>query len=422
MCFSHQAAAAASDSSKPPSTLSLACPVLPPRTPSKRILEVILHHRIQLSGFLGDYLVATLAKCGAAVEAWKLSLTLPRRTVFSWSAIISAHVDGGHHSEALKLYQCMQEDNVQPNKFTLISLFKSCAVLPDLLQGKKLHECARRLGIATDAFVGSSLVNMYGKCGTIAEAEDAFCNLSSQDIISWTSMLSAYVEQGQGEKALLLYRQMLKEGLGAREITSVIALQACGILAEKEVLVEQRVKVKALALARALHADSSGEGYASHLMVGNTLVSVYGKCKSIVEAEHAFYSTSVHDVVSWNAMLSAYIEISKPEKTLQLYCQMRMESIEPEQVTFIMLLQACGAFAKKEEVSFIDGQPIKSTALELVNSLHIDCLRRGCASGMAVASTLVDVYGKCGSVSVSCSSGMQCLGPLFFLPTLNKNR
>eukprot|EP00250_Pteridium_aquilinum_P035376 c9282_g1_i1 orf=40-873(+) len=178
---------------------------------AKQIHAYITHQLIPLRGFLGDYLVVTLAKCGAAVEAWQISHSLPRRTVFSWSAIISAYVDCGYYSEALKLFQCMQEEHVEPNKFTLVSLFKACGLIPDLLQGKRLHDYARRRGCASDAFVGSSLVCMYGKCGTVAEAEDAFCALFPQDIVSWTSLLSAYVEQGQGEKALLLYRQMQEE-------------------------------------------------------------------------------------------------------------------------------------------------------------------------------------------------------------------
>ncbi|KAI5077830.1 hypothetical protein GOP47_0007654 [Adiantum capillus-veneris] len=332
----------------PPSSDTLlfllkACLRLKSLPQAKRILACIFHHRIQLSGFLGDYLVVTLAKCGAATEAWKLSCTLPCRTIFSWSAIISVHVDHGDHSEALKLYQCMQEENVHPNKFTLVSLFKACGFLSNLTQGKKLHEYARRMGLASDAFVG----------------------------------------------------------LGIREVTSVIALQACGILAEKEVFEEQRIKVKSLALARALHADAVVEGYASRLMVGNTLVSAYGKCKSIADAEHAFCAMSMRDVVSWNAMLSAYIERSEGRKALQLYCQMQVENTEPEHVTFIMLLQACAAIAKKEETSFMNGQPIKPIALEVANSLHMDSLRRGFASDMIVASTLLDVYGKCGSVPLA---------------------
>ena len=50
--------------------------------------------------------------------------------------------------------------------------------------------------------VASTLVDMYVKCGSLAEAENVFNKLVHKDIVLWTVLISGYVEHGYGEKAL----------------------------------------------------------------------------------------------------------------------------------------------------------------------------------------------------------------------------
>ncbi|KAH7300960.1 hypothetical protein KP509_23G005700 [Ceratopteris richardii] len=292
----------------------------------------------------------------------------------------------------------MQNENVPLNKFTLVSLFKACGMVQDLLQGRELHEYARKRGLTTDPYVGSTLVSMYGRCGTVTDAENAFCELSHPDIVSWTSLLSAYVEQGDGEKALLLYRQMLEEGIGKAELPLVIALKACGILAEKDAIEDQPVKLRSRALALALHADARAKGAISGLLVGNTLVSTYGKCRAIAESEATFCSMSFHDVVSWNVMLSAYVDGFKVVKALQLYCQMQKEKVDAELLTFVILLQACSALAKQENSPSINGHSVKLIVPEIAKALQADAHRRDLETDISVGSALLDVYRKCGNI------------------------
>eukprot|EP00250_Pteridium_aquilinum_P019583 c24490_g15_i1 orf=40-1221(+) len=159
---------------------------------TKQVHAHLVQHRIELSGILGDYLTVTLAKCGAIDTALQVSSALPRLTVFSWTAMISAYVECGHMHEALKLHQRMQEDGVEPNTFTYVSLFKACSTLQDLELGKRLHADARRKGFVSDVYVGSTLVSMYGKCRAVVDAQELFAALSGRSIVSWNAMLSAY--------------------------------------------------------------------------------------------------------------------------------------------------------------------------------------------------------------------------------------
>eukprot|EP00250_Pteridium_aquilinum_P001492 c11690_g1_i1 orf=3-347(-) len=115
-------------------------------------------------------------------------------------------------------------------------------------------------------------------------------------------MLSAYVEQGQGKEALMLYRQMLEVGERPTELTFVSALQACSIREGQEESSAKALsrKLATLEIVQALHADARKER-AVHVSLGNTLVSMYGKYGTLSEAQNMFMSMTQRDVVSWNA-------------------------------------------------------------------------------------------------------------------------
>eukprot|EP00250_Pteridium_aquilinum_P004606 c14815_g1_i1 orf=2-742(-) len=155
---------------------------------AKQVHSHLSLHCTSLTGLLGDYLVVTLAKCGAADDAYELATTLPCRTVFSWSAMVTAYADSDRGQESLEMLQQMQEEGIEPNNYTFVGLFKACGILLDLEKGKKLHGDTCRNGYASDPFVGNTLVSMYAKCGAVLEAENVFEALAERDVVSWNAM------------------------------------------------------------------------------------------------------------------------------------------------------------------------------------------------------------------------------------------
>ncbi len=59
-----------------------------------------------------------------------------------------------------------------------------------------------------DVFVGSSLVDMYAKCGSMEDAWRVFNKMPSQDVVTWTAMILGHVKCRQGEKTLELFHKM----------------------------------------------------------------------------------------------------------------------------------------------------------------------------------------------------------------------
>ncbi|KAH7294703.1 hypothetical protein KP509_27G014200 [Ceratopteris richardii] len=118
---------------------------------------------------------------------------------------------------------------------------------------------------------------------------------------------------------------------------------------------------------------------------------MYSKCKAIIEAESAFNALSLQDIVAWNAMLSAYKSHGLEEETLLLYKHMQHEGLAPNQISFMIVLEACGNMAKRN-------YSYSSIALDIAYGLHSD-IRKACyANDDFVNTALMSAYGNCGAL------------------------
>ncbi|KAI5076972.1 hypothetical protein GOP47_0009037 [Adiantum capillus-veneris] len=362
---------------------------------AKTVYAHLQQKDVKLSGLVGDCLAMTLAKCSCLEDARTVFDNLPSRTVFSWTAMIRAYVECGNSLEALQMYVGMQEDGVEPDNHTFVSLLKACGETGDLHKGKELHEAVQDRGFSSDAFIRTTLVSMYCKCGAIAAAENLLLESQACNIESVNAMLSAYVENGHPKKALLLFRQLPEEGIKADDVTFNVALQACTALADMEDIThvgQHSVRFTPHEIGQALHADSKKGGFSAKTSLGTTLVKMYGKCGTIEKAENAFCGLSKHDVISWSSILSAYVEHNLGEKSLQVFRYIQQIGIVPDRQAFAIAFQACGTLAEGED----DTAASRYKALQIGKALHLDAWRRGFASDVFVGNTIVSMYCKCG--------------------------
>lgn len=364
----------------------------------RRFLGYLLQHNVDLTGSLGNSFVETLARCGCIEEAFKVFYHVHQRSVSTWTALMSACNKCKQSERTLELYLLMQKDGIEPNSHAYVSLFKACSVLHNFYEGKKLHEEAKAKGVTLDIYVNNSLVNMYGKCGDIAEAEHVFYAMPERNLTSWTSMMSAYVDTGQGEKALQLYRFMLAVNVFPNQHTFAVAIQACCIIFDKRKFSGIPIKSLCLEIGQALHADARQSPFISNVFVSTTLVHMYGKLGKIQEAENIFFSVSQLDSILCNAMLYAYVEQGQGELALQLYRHMLWQHVFPDQKTFVLVVQACGVLAESEESVVVDGHSVKEKSFEICQALHDDAQRRGFSSNVFLRTTFLGVYAKCGII------------------------
>ncbi|KAH7283603.1 hypothetical protein KP509_34G015500 [Ceratopteris richardii] len=363
----------------------------------KNVRDHIVQFCTPITGILGDYLVAALAKCGAVDDAQKIAKGLQHRTVFSYTAIISAFVDLGSESEALEMYECMRKENISANPFTYVSLLKACSNLRDLPLGSMIHVDIREQGLAADNLVGNCLVSMYGKCGDILAAENAFLELSYRDIVSWTAMLSAYLEQKQINKAIQLFRQMHEEGMLPNHLTCIVALKICISLGEKEVN-DELAKSFSLELGQSIHAYARKNDLLSDPLIGTTLISMYGKCGSIKMAEHVFNILHEKSIISCNAMLAAYVGQNQGTQALHLFKTILTMGMPPNNLTYVSAIQSCSVIAEGN-CSMVSGEcSNKALALRIGQALHLDVYMKEFDSNVLIGTALLTMYGKCGCI------------------------
>eukprot|EP01018_Ginkgo_biloba_P003196 Gb_11220 [translate_table: standard] len=147
-------------------------------------------------------------------------------------------------------------------------------------------------------------------------------------------------------------------------------------------LLQLCIKKKTLSDGKLIHAHMNERGFLSDRYLQNTLMNMYAKCGSLVEARKVFDEMSKRDVYSWTMMISAYSRQGLAREALSLFHQMERTGIQPNQVTFASVLPACAELA----------------ALEEGMEIHEQIIRNGCQSNVIVESALVDMYAKCGCI------------------------
>jgi pentatricopeptide repeat protein len=287
---------------------------------------------------------------------------------FAWNQKRTKYVKDGQSQKVMQLFQQMQREGVRPNKFTFVPVIKTCAGLGTLEDDRLVRAQLIQSGCESDVFVGSSLVDMYAKCGSIEEAWRVFDKMPSRDVVTWNAMILGHVKCGQEQKALELFQQ-IQEGMQPDSVTFVGVLNACA-------------SVVAIEEGRCAHQQIIQSGLQSDVFVCNSLVDMYAKCGSIEEAWRVFNKMPSRDVVTWTTMILGHVQCGQGQKASELFQKMQQEGVQPNSVTFVAVLNACATIVALEEGRYVHQQIIQS----------------GCESEVSVGSSLVDLYAKCGSM------------------------
>ncbi|MCO5589072.1 hypothetical protein L7F22_043037 [Adiantum nelumboides] len=117
--------------------------------------------------------------------------------------------------------------------------------------------------------------------------------------------------------------------------------------------------------------------------IGNLLIDMYGKCGSLQDGQSTFDKMLSRNLFSWNILLSAYTGCGCGESALELFSLMLEEITQPDNCSFANALVASSIL-----VSLLEGRHV-----------HFTILHQGLKLDAHLASALVSMYGKCGSLS-----------------------
>lgn len=365
----------------------------------KQVHALIVELGLESIRLLSESLICTLVKCGCLEDATEVFKESPKPSVFSCTVLIAGYTKSGEALKAVKLYHQMLLSGLNPNTYTFVSVLKACGTLADVEEGKQIHARATRDGCDLDLFVGTALVDMYAKCGSMEDAQCVFDSLPYQDVTLWTAMISGYAQQEQEEKALQLYAKMHFTHARPDAWTFASVLKVCSGLAAKEESLQvagKFVKPKSLCLGKALHAEVARRGLEGNAFLKDTFLCMYAKCGSTDDAEHVLYTLPQSTVVSWTAMVGGYV--GQIDKVLEIYARMQVAGVSPDLKVLVSILKECVNLACSEGITLIHGQGVKPRSLYLGKVLHSEAVNRGYQSNLFLGNTLMHMYAACGSV------------------------
>ncbi|XP_028776667.1 pentatricopeptide repeat-containing protein At1g11290, chloroplastic-like [Neltuma alba] len=207
----------------------------------------------------------------------------------------------------------------------IVSLLHHCSKTKAFWHGLSLHAVVLKTGLQDNVFISNHVLNMYAKCGSISLARKLFDEMSGRNLISWSAMISGYDQCGEHWLALDLFSKMQ---LAPNEYTFASAVSACASLA-------------ALELGLQIHAQTLKSGYECISYVSNSLISMYMKCGQCRYALSVYNNVVNPNSVSYNALITGYVENHEPEKGFELFKYMHQQGLVPDSFTFTGLLGFC---------------------------------------------------------------------------------
>lgn len=308
-------------------------------------------------------------KCGYVENARCLFDKMHEHSIVSWNAMIVAYARCGDQVEAMDLYGQVQWMGSKPDEFTLASVVSVCASMVDLGYGRKIHGQVVKLGFESNVLVGTTLVDMYAKCGRVDGARQMFDLMPVQSIVSWTAMVVGYAQDGQADEATRFFNQIHQTGMKPNELTFVSVVNACAILID-------------LSFGRQVHAYIMKSGFQSQVSVCNAIVTMYAKTQTIEDALCVLDKMQERDLISWNAIIAGYARNGHYQEALNLSFQMKQIGVKLNQFTYASILNVSSSLPAFEEGKQHHG--------------HI--IQTGFDSNMFIGSALVDMYAKSDSL------------------------
>ncbi|XP_010255142.1 PREDICTED: pentatricopeptide repeat-containing protein At1g08070, chloroplastic-like [Nelumbo nucifera] len=193
----------------------------------RRAHDYLVRTGMEMNTVVSTSLLDMYIKCGFIDEARELFDRMPRKDVVSWNALINGYTKNGYFKEALEVFNTIQDLGLEPNKVTFLSALSSCAELGAIEKGKEIEELLNMSELGSDLSIETALLDMYAKCGSIAESYNVFRRTFPRDVVMWSAMINGFATNGHFKAAMSLFGGMLKEGMRPNNFTFLSLLIAC---------------------------------------------------------------------------------------------------------------------------------------------------------------------------------------------------
>ncbi|KAL2895789.1 hypothetical protein RDABS01_000787 [Bienertia sinuspersici] len=349
---------------------------------------------------ISNALLNVCLKCMDISTAERMFEEVPFRDVVTYNTFIGALARSERPSRGLELFLHMLCGGILPDRITHIAVINCSANMHIPLYGEYIHAKILRNSMNNDVFVGSALVDFYGKCDMLVSAQRCFDEICDKNVVSWNSLIAAFTSKSPRTSAAL-FQEMLRLGYCPNEFTFSAVLKASSVFELQQ-----------------LHCLTIRLGYLQNESVFSSLMTSYAKNGRISDALLVAKSTGTHhSVISSNVIAAAYSRKSEYDKSLEILSRLD----EPNTVSWNILLSTCSHYGYYNEVFElfkhmleIRVDPDNYTFVSVLSSCtSLRCLAFGSSiHGLLIKSNfercdtflcniLIDMYAKCGFVEDS---------------------
>uniref|UniRef100_A0A1D1XS08 Pentatricopeptide repeat-containing protein At5g66520 n=1 Tax=Anthurium amnicola TaxID=1678845 RepID=A0A1D1XS08_9ARAE len=194
----------------------------------KGVHSLILKHGHLMPGVYSQTFLVTFYSVNGDLQSARLAFDrMPERNVVSWTAMITGYVKHKRYSDGLLLFHQMQAAGIEPNEMTLVNVLCACAHLGALEMGRWVHRYINKNITSANPTLRTALVDMYMKCGNVGCASQVFEQVPVRDVCIWNAMIGGMAMTGHGERALVMFSEMVSCGARPDDITFMAVLSAC---------------------------------------------------------------------------------------------------------------------------------------------------------------------------------------------------
>ncbi|XP_024541866.1 pentatricopeptide repeat-containing protein At3g09040, mitochondrial [Selaginella moellendorffii] len=260
-----------------------------------RIQGHIREAGLELVPVVTTALMSFHTKLGRGLDrARDLFQRLEERSVWPWVAMMTAANSSGDPRLALHFFHAMLHDGTVPDEMAFAVALTACREMKCPHRGGAVHSWFLESGILS-ARVDTLAINLYAKCGAAKSARTAFDrSLDRRNPVAWSSMIAAYAECGEIQRALCLHRDMGLEGIEQDAVTFVSLLFSCshGGLARR-----------AMEIFASMQGDHGVDPIPEHY---GCVVDLLGRCGHLRDAEALVNSMPMEpSVEQWTSLLNA---------------------------------------------------------------------------------------------------------------------
>ncbi|XP_057982313.1 uncharacterized protein LOC131167526 [Malania oleifera] len=194
----------------------------------KKIHELAAREGLEFDFSVSTSLIDMYMKCLSPEKAVGHFQRMPKKDAVSWAVVLSGYAQNGMAYESISVFRNMLSNEIQPDAVAMVKILSACSEVGALSQAFCLHGFVIISGFNDNIFVGSSLIELYSKCGSLDNAIKLFNGIVERDVVVWSSMIAAYGIHGNGKEALKTFNQMISDlVVMPNGITFLSILSAC---------------------------------------------------------------------------------------------------------------------------------------------------------------------------------------------------